>query len=127
MGKTIIRTLYLIAGWLCVLLGLIGVILPLVPTTPFILVAAFCFSRSSERLHHYLVTHPWFGKAISDWEAYGVIPLKFKIIATVMMVTMVSYPLIFKSFHIGLKAVVVATIFMAMAYVWSRPSEPVVK
>ncbi|WP_415892074.1 YbaN family protein [Neptuniibacter sp. PT8_73] len=127
MRKTIVRTLYLIAGFICVLLGLIGVILPLLPTTPFLLVAAFCFSRSSERLHQALLQNKLFGKIIQDWETDGVIPLKAKWLATVMMLAMVSYPLIFKTFHYGLKLVVVATIVFALCYIWTRPSEPLLK
>ncbi|MFY0677823.1 MAG: YbaN family protein [Neptuniibacter sp.] len=123
MKSTVVRILYLLTGYLCVLLGLIGVLLPLVPTTPFLLVAAFCFSRSSEKLHQYLITHRIFGKLILDWETYGVIPFRIKLLSTSMMLLMVSYPLIFKTFHIGLKAVVVVTILCALAYIWTRPSE----
>lgn len=124
MQKTLIKTLYLLAGYFFVLLGLVGVVLPLLPTTPFLLVAAFCFSRSSERLHQYLLNNRYFGQLIKDWEQNGVIPLKAKILATSMMLLMVSYPLIFRDFHLGLKAVVVATIVFALFYIWSRPSEP---
>ncbi len=127
MKAAVVRTLYLIAGVFCVLLGLIGIILPLLPTTPFLLVAAFCFSRSSERLHQYLLNNRFCGKIISDWESDGIIPKKAKILATSMMLIMVSYPLFFKSFHLGLKAIVVVTIIVAMSYIWTRPSEPVLK
>lgn len=122
MRATLTRYLYLTAGSLCVLLGLIGVVLPLLPTTPFLLVAAFCFSRSSERLHRYLLEHRLFGHLIKDWETYGVIPFKVKCLSTSMMLVMVSYPLLFKTFHWGLKAMVVVTVVGAMVYIWSRPS-----
>lgn len=127
MKAAVVRALYLVAGITCVVLGLIGVVLPLLPTTPFLLVAAFCFSRSSERLHQSLLNNRFFGKIITDWENDGVIPLKAKIIATSMMLLMVSYPLIFKNFHLGLKVVVVMTIIGAMSYIWSRPSEAALK
>lgn len=127
MRKTVVRALYLIAGLFCVLLGLIGVVLPLLPTTPFLLVAAFCFSRSSERLHQSLLNNRYVGQIIRDWERDGVIPMKAKVLATTMMLLMVSYPLIFKSFHYGLKLMVIATIIFALTYIWSRPSEPVMK
>ncbi len=127
MSRQIIRLLYLLAGLLCVLLGLIGVVLPLLPTTPFLLLAAFCFSRSSERLHQYLLNHPWFGQLIRDWENHGVIPFKAKLLATSMMLVMVSYPLLFKSFHLGLKGLAAATVVGALVFIWSRPSEPVTK
>jgi uncharacterized membrane protein YbaN (DUF454 family) len=119
----IIRSIYLIVGCLCVVLGFIGVILPLLPTTPFLLVATFCFSRSSERLHQALLNNRYFGQYIRDWENGGVIPTKMKILATTMMLLMVIYPLFFKSFHLGLKAGVVATIIIALLYIWSRPSK----
>ena len=125
--KTITRTLYLVAGWLCILLGIIGAVLPLIPTTPFILVAAFCFSRSSERLHQYLLNNKIFGKVIKDWENDGVIPFKVKLLSTSMMIVMVSYPLFFKTFHMGLKAVVVITVLMVMTYIWTRPSQAVLE
>ena len=123
MRKTVVRSLYLVAGLFCVLLGLIGVLLPLLPTTPFLLVAAFCFSRSSERLHQALLNNRYFGRLIRDWEENGIIPLKAKILATSMMLLMVSYPMFFKTFHYGLKAMVVVTICFALYYIWSRPSE----
>lgn len=122
MHKAVIRSLYLVAGIFCVLIGLIGVVLPLLPTTPFLLVAAFFFSRSSERLHQALLNNRYFGKIIRDWEDNGVIPLKAKILSSTMMIAMVSYPLLFKTFHYGLKALVVATVVFALYYVWSRPS-----
>lgn len=62
------RGLYLICGLCSLALGLLGIPLPILPTVPFILLAAFCFARSSERLHLWLMTHPWFSEALSDWE-----------------------------------------------------------
>ncbi|MBN0987605.1 YbaN family protein [Amphritea pacifica] len=123
MRQTLIRTLFLLSGFFFVLLGIIGLLLPLVPTTPFLLVAAFCFSRSSERLHQYLLNHRWFGHYIRDWEEHGVIPLKAKLFASGMMLIMISYPLLFLSFHPGLKAVAAATVILALWYVWRKPSK----
>jgi len=62
------RGFFLIIGLCSLLLGLIGVALPLLPTVPFILLAAFCFARSSDRLHRWLVTHPWFAEGIYQWQ-----------------------------------------------------------
>ncbi|UTW04256.1 YbaN family protein [Amphritea atlantica] len=122
MRQKLIRIIFLISGLFFVLLGVIGLLLPLVPTTPFLLVAAFCFSRSSERLHQYLLNHRWFGHYIRDWEEHGVIPMKAKLFASSMMLIMVSYPLLFLSFHPGLKALAGATVVFALWYVWSKPS-----
>jgi len=120
--QKLIRMIFLISGLFFVLLGIIGLLLPLVPTTPFLLVAAFCFSRSSERLHQYLLNHRWFGHYIRDWEEHGVIPMKAKLFASSMMLIMISYPLLFLSFHPGLKALAGATVVFALWYVWSKPS-----
>ncbi|UJL43968.1 YbaN family protein [Shewanella vesiculosa] len=75
------RGFFLIIIGLCSLvLGLIGIVLPLLPTVPFILLAAFCFSRSNDRLHHWLVNHPWFAEGIRQWQSNRALsrPLKKK-------------------------------------------------
>ncbi len=64
----LMKSLYVTVGLLSVALGTIGIFLPLLPTVPFILLAVFCFARSSERLHTWLTTHPWFAVAIADWQ-----------------------------------------------------------
>ena len=69
-------------GFLAVGLGAVGIVLPLLPTTPFLLLAAFCFARSSERLHDWLINHPTFGPPILDWRDRGAIGRKAKILAT---------------------------------------------
>ena len=117
------RTLWLFFGLVALVLGFIGVFLPLLPTTPFVLLAAFCFSRSSERLHTWLLNHPWFGPLINDWEKYGVIRTRVKWIATLSMIVMVSYPLFFKDFAIWLKLIVIASIVCVLLFIWTRPSE----
>lgn len=62
------KIVMMIAGWLCVVLGVIGIFLPLLPTTPFLLLAAWLFARSSERFHTWLVSHPKLGPIISAWQ-----------------------------------------------------------
>ncbi len=62
------RGFYLIFGLIALGLGLIGIVLPILPTVPFILLAAFCFARSSDRLHAWLMTHPWFSEALTNWQ-----------------------------------------------------------
>ena len=58
------------AGGFCLILGTLGIVLPLLPTTPFVLLALWCFSRSSERFHLWLVNHRYFGQVLSDWEQH---------------------------------------------------------
>lgn len=67
------RALWLATGGLFLGLGLLGVVLPVLPTTPFLLLAAGCFAKSSSRLHGWLVGHPVFGPPIRNWEENGAI------------------------------------------------------
>ncbi|MCO4756455.1 MAG: YbaN family protein [Oceanospirillaceae bacterium] len=118
------RMIYLVVGLICLLAGFIGIFLPLLPTTPFVLLAAYCFSRSSERLHQKLLSHRLFGPIIDEWERHGVIPLKVKCFSSTMMLVMVSYPLIFREFDLWLKMLAGVVVIVALVYVWSRPSYP---
>ena len=87
MLQTTKKTIFICLGFLFVALGILGILLPLLPTTPFILLAAYFFSKSSERLHRWLTTQRQFGPLIQDWEQHGVIRKKPKIIATIMIVS----------------------------------------
>lgn len=79
------KLFYNVAGALAVLLGILGVFLPLLPTTPFLLLASWCFARGSTRLHRWLLSHRVFGEYLRNFEAGRGIPLKAKILATVML------------------------------------------
>jgi len=74
-----------LAGALALVVGLIGVAVPLLPTTPFVLLAAFCFARSSERCERWMLEHARFGPIVRDWRARRAVPLRAKQFATVMM------------------------------------------
>ena len=68
------RTILIIIGWLAVVLATLGVVLPLLPTTPFLLLAAWCFARSSPRFHYWLLYRSWFGSYIRHWQQYRALP-----------------------------------------------------
>lgn len=67
------RSLWLLAGLSAISLATAGIILPLLPTTPFLLLAAFAFARSSPSLHRWLLQHPTLGRMLDDWHRYGAI------------------------------------------------------
>lgn len=73
------QLILLVAGSLALGLGILGIILPLLPTTPFLLLAAACYVRSSDRLYKWLITNKWFGKYIQNFRSGKGIPLKAKI------------------------------------------------
>lgn len=79
------RYALLVVGWLSVALGVIGIFLPVLPTTPFLLLAAACFVRSSRRFYNWLVTHPRLGPWFRDYLEGNGVPLKGKIYAIVTM------------------------------------------
>ena len=78
------RVLWLLAGGISLLLGIAGIFLPLLPTTPFVLLAAACFSRGSTRCEAWLLHHPRFGPAVRDWREHRAVPLRAKQLALVM-------------------------------------------
>lgn len=80
-----------IAGVLCVLLGIVGIFLPLLPTTPFLLLAAACFARGDSRMHHWLLNHRVFGSYLRDYQAGKGIPARAKLLAMLMMWTSLAY------------------------------------
>ncbi|MDF3933098.1 YbaN family protein [Pseudomonas citronellolis] len=80
-----VRYLLLAVGWLSVALGVAGIFLPLLPTTPFLLLAAACFMRSSQRFYDWLVLHPRLGPWISDYLEGNGIPLKGKLYTVGLM------------------------------------------
>lgn len=83
------QALLVAAGLLALGFGLIGVVLPGLPTTPFVLLAAACFARASPRLHCWLTQHRFLGPMVRDWEAHRSLPLRVKWIAISMMGAMV--------------------------------------
>ena len=89
-GRKILRTIWFIAGSICVALGVIGMVLPLLPTTPFLLAAAACYYKSSEKMHKWLLTNNLFGEYIRNYTEGKGLTKKTKITAlTVLWATIV--------------------------------------
>ncbi|MHC4479590.1 MAG: YbaN family protein [Planctomycetota bacterium] len=81
----------MITGVLAVVLGAIGVFVPLLPTTPFLLLAAACFIRSSEPLYTWLIHHRWFGSYIRNYREHRAVTLHAKVVALVLLWTVIGY------------------------------------
>lgn len=80
-----LRALWMMAGAVSLVTGIVGAFLPLLPTTPFVLLAAYCFSRGSHRWEHWLLHHPRWGSMVRDWRDHRAVPLRAKQLATLMM------------------------------------------
>jgi uncharacterized membrane protein YbaN (DUF454 family) len=89
------RLLWLAGGGLSLGLAVLGAALPLLPTTPFLLLAAFCFARSSPRLHAWLLAHGLFGPLIVSWQERGAIPRRAKHTAYVTMAAVLGLSVVF--------------------------------
>lgn len=79
------RVFWLGAGALALAVGLVGVVLPLLPTTPLVILAAFCFARGCLRCERWLLAHPRFGPLVRDWRRHRVIPRRARRLAYPMM------------------------------------------
>lgn len=116
-----IRTFWFTVGVFSIALGGLGVFLPLLPTVPFLLLSAYGFARSSERLHSWLLAHPFFGHHIAAWRDRGAIGPRAKRIATVSILAAFGI-----SAALGLNPWVLAAQGIALAavgvFIWTRPS-----
>ena len=110
------------AGILSVGLALVGTVLPVMPTVPFLIVAAYAFDRSSPRFHARLMAHPVFGPQIGNWRRHGAIARNVKIVATVSMAAglAVTFFILPRPFWL----VQLAVISAVALYVVSRPAPP---
>jgi hypothetical protein len=79
-STTLRKWLLICAGLVSVVVGVIGIFIPVLPTTPLLLLAAACFIRSSDRLYRWLINHKWFGPFIRNYRAYKAITLRMKIV-----------------------------------------------
>ena len=114
------KLFWTVAGLASLILGIIGVAVPLLPTVPFILLAAFCFARSSERLHDWLINHRQFGPMIADWQRNGAIHRRAKVAATVSIAAVFAISLAFR-LSLTLLAMQAAVLCGVLVLIWSRP------
>ncbi|NVO55927.1 YbaN family protein [Rhodobacteraceae bacterium B1Z28] len=108
-------------GLLCVALAMVGVVLPLLPTVPFLLLAAFFFARSSSRLHNWLITHRTFGPLILDWQRSGAIRPVAKKAATLSVAAVFGFSVFVSvpSHVLMIQAVVLGGVLL---FIWTRPN-----
>jgi len=125
LSKTnwISRPVWFAIGWILVVLAALGAILPLLPTAPFLIIAAIAFSKSSERCRQWLYNQPLFGPILTEWEEHGVIPRGAKVIALISMT--LSFAALLISGKVPVWALVIVGVFLLACgwFVASRPSK----
>lgn len=117
------RYFYLTIGCFFLLLGIIGIFLPLLPTTPFLILTAICFNKGSDKFHVWLLNHRIFGPPILDWQKNRLIQKKYKVMATVMM--LISSVFLFSKENIpsaGKFSFGIFVVFL-LVFLWSQKSK----
>ncbi|UTW52406.1 YbaN family protein [bacterium SCSIO 12827] len=112
----------IVLGWGFVALGVVGVILPVLPTTPFMLIALWCFARSSKRFHDWLYHHRLFGPPLRKWDRYGVIPVSAKVFACTAMSASLIYIVFFRDLPVYLVALTAAVMAYGAWFILTKPS-----
>lgn len=120
MLKKIAKPFFFLVGMVSFTLGIIGIFLPLLPTTPFILLSAFCWAKSSERFHRWLLAHHIFGPMIENWRKYGSVPRRAKFLALATMFISATLLLIFH--HSNAKWGMVAIMLPMAVWMMTRPN-----
>jgi len=115
--------LYLATGWFFAGLGFVGAFLPILPTTPFLLIAAWAFSKSSKRLHMWLHEHPRFGSYLVAWDKCRAIPKSGKVLSVTMMTLSWTYTYL-KSNDWMAPTILGITLLSVGTYIVTRPSAP---
>jgi uncharacterized membrane protein YbaN (DUF454 family) len=122
--QTFRQWLLITIGIAAVGLGILGIFLPLLPTTPFLLLAAACFIRSSDRLYQWLIHNKWFGSYIRNYREHKAIPLRAKVIALVLLWTTMAYSAFALIDHWALRALLFLVAAGVTVYLLSLKTVP---
>lgn len=94
-GSKVKRSFYFAGGTVCLILGAVGGVLPILPTTPFLLLAAACFYKSSERMHQWMLNNRWFGNYLRNYAEGKGISVKAKLFTISLLWILISYSAFF--------------------------------
>ena len=94
-SQSIARAIWFIVGITCLVLGAIGIVLPILPTTPFLLAASACFCKSSTRMYNWLLNNKWFGEYIRNYKEGKGLPIKTKISALAVLWVTIGFSTVF--------------------------------
>jgi len=118
MRKLLKHYLLLSLGWLFVILGVIGAFVPLLPTTPFLIVALGCFTKTSPRFHSMLLNNKWFGPPLAQWEQTHTIRREVKYKAMTLIIATFTISILVLSGRIGLQIMLVCLCLILLAFIW---------
>jgi len=118
MRTKIKHTLLICLGWLFVLLGAIGAVLPLLPTTPFLILALACFAESSPRFHRMLLENKWFGPPLAQWESTKTVRRKVKYKVMMLIIATFGISIFVLSGRANLQIMLVCFCLILLTFVW---------
>jgi len=118
MHTKIKHTLLICLGWIFVLLGAIGAVLPLLPTTPFLILALACFAESSPRFHRMLLENKWFGPPLAQWESTKTIRRKIKHKVMMLIIATFGISILVLSGRANLQIMLVCFCLILLTFVW---------
>ena len=121
-GSPIVRALFLAAGMAALGLGIAGIFLPVLPTTPLVLLAAACFARSYRPFHEWLLAHRLFGPMIHEWQAHRSLPYRTKLTAIATMAVTLGVSVVFFIEPVWLKAALAALGLVLAVWLYRIPS-----
>ena len=116
------RMILLSLGWLCVSLGFIGIFVPGIPTTIFLIIALWAFTKSSKKLRNWLLNHKRFGPILNNWQQHKVVPRRAKILMVVLM-SLASVLFHYSLQNLYLTIGLVIILVLVAIYVISLPSK----
>ena len=122
--KNIYRILLIILGWIFVALGFIGIFVPLMPATIFLILAAACFARSSEKFYNWLIYHPRFGSFIRNYREHRGMPRKAKVIAVTMVILTIGSSALFFTQSIYVRSLLLVIAIGIVTYLLSLKTIP---
>jgi len=120
--KVYVKYFYLMLGWLFFATGVIGAFLPVLPTTIFMILALWAFSKSSDKFHQWLYTHKIFGPPLQQWQQYKVIPIRAKILAVIMISASMGYLYFYPIISMELTLIVELIMLSVIIYILIKPS-----
>lgn len=118
-SSRILKVFFIISGFISLALGILGAVIPVLPTTPFMLLSAFLFSKSSNKFHQWLINHKIFGAIIRDYNKHKGIRMKYKVISVIMIlisaiVSLITIPML------AIKILVISVLFVVAFILLTR-------
>lgn len=123
MAHGLQRKLFIFLGWLFVVIGAIGVLLPVLPTTPFLILALALFSKSSPRFHQMLFDNRWFGHHLKQWEEDRTVTRLIKTRASLLLIASISFSIFILQGRLGLQIMLAVIALISLTFIWRLKEE----